>query len=403
MFDTDDRVLDHIPPGPALAAMLAAIDERDISAEDRVVVMRARQRLASHYAAGVYSDMAAISDAMHDLDGDYQAAHESAAAEIRVALRLTRRSAESELNLALDLRQRLPAIHRLLAEGLIDRPRARVIADGTSHLTPAAAQQVAAAIIDDAPNLTTGQIRAKLRRLCIDHDPDDAHDRYAHAARQRRVISEPNPDGTAHLLGLDLPPDRVQAATDHINRLAKQLRREGETRSMDQLRADVFLDLLAGRETATGGTAHIRVDLTTLLELNESAGDLAGYGPVIADIARQVTSRAAEWHYTVTHAPGGETHSGRTRRRPTTAQQRAIRSGHATCVFPGCRMPSVQSDLDHRIRYADGGATEPDNLAPLCRHDHRIKESGWSYEPVGNGAHRWTTRLGHTYTTGPSP
>lgn len=404
MFDTDDRILDHLKPGPALAALLAAIDQHEIPAEDRVVVMRARQRLAAHYAAGVYADMAAISDAMHDIDDDPEIAHESAAAEIRVALRLTRRAADTELDLALDLRRRLPAVHQLLTEGLIDTRRARVIAHGTSHLTIAAAQQVTAAIIDDAPHLTTGQLTARLRRLCIDQDPGDAHDRYTKATTQRRVTSQPTTDGTADLLGLDLPPDKVQAATAHINRLAKQLRRDGETRTMDQLRADVFLDLLTGTPSHTGGNADIRVDLTTLVELTDSAGDLAGYGPVIADIARQVAARATNWRFSVSDTKSGQTHSGTTRRRPTASQRRAVESRDTTCVFPGCRMPSTQSDVDHRIRHTERGPTIPDNLAPLCRHDHRIKENGWTYQRLGDGTYRWTSKLGNTYTaTGRSP
>jgi hypothetical protein len=72
---------------------------------------------------------------------------------------------------------------------------------------------------------------------------------------------------------------------------------------MDQLRADVMLDLLVGADghrrrtdktvAAVGGAVgvvDIRVDLATLCRLVDHPGELAGYGPVIADIAR----RAAE-------------------------------------------------------------------------------------------------------------
>jgi len=126
----------------------------------------------------------------------------------------------------------------------------------------------------------------------------------------RRVVSEPTPDGTAHLLGLDLPPHRVAAITRRINRLARALRRAGDQRSMDQIRADVFIDLLhdpaTGRPDQSRGVVDIRVDLETLVGLADGAGDLAGYGPVIADIARRVTEESldAEWRYTVTHADG---------------------------------------------------------------------------------------------------
>jgi hypothetical protein len=217
---------------------------------------------------------------------------------------------------------------------------------------------------------------------------------------------EPTVDGTAHLFGLDLPPHRVQQARDHINRLATTLRRAGETRSIGQLRADVFLDLLTGTTHPRGGTIDLRVDLTTLAELTESSAHLAGYGPVIADIARQIATEgiSSQWRYTVTNQTTSTLHTGITRRRPTPTQQRTVQSRHTTCIFPGCRMPATQSDLDHRIRHTDGGPTTEPNLAPLCRHHHRLKETGWTYTPLPNGQHQWTSHLGHTYhTSGPSP
>lgn len=45
-----------------------------------------------------------------------------------------------------------------------------------------------------------------------------------------------------------------------------------------------------------------------------------------------------------------------------------------------------------------------DNLGPLCRHDHRTKHrSGWKLEQTRPGTYRWTSPLGHTYTTRPDP
>jgi hypothetical protein len=67
-------------------------------------------------------------------------------------------------------------------------------------------------------------------------------------------------------------------------------------------------------------------------------------------------------------------------------------------------MPSVDCDLDHNQRWADGGETTKPNLAPLCRHGHIIKDTlGWTYQRLPNGDYQWTTRLGHTYTTSGTP
>lgn len=402
--------LDEMPPGPELAAVLAGIDVNRVAGPDRVMVLRSHQRLASHYQAHVYRDMAAVSDAIHDeLDHDPELAHEAATAEVGVALRLTRRAAELDLDLALDLRRRLPTVWELIKQGRIDLRRARVLVQGTDHLSVAAARAVMEGILEEAPGLTTGQLQARLRRMCLEVNPEDAQDRYRQTVDGRRVVSEATVDGTAHLFGLDLPPTRVAAARRRINRLATSLRGNGETRSIDQLRADVLLDLLTGSRAGASrdrGMVDIHVDLQTLAGLSEQPGELAGYGPVIADIARQVADEQprAEWRYTVTNDTGRVVASGITRRRPTTAQRREVQAASPACVFPGCRVPATDCDLDHATRYTDSGPTTTTNLDPLCRRHHRLKDqAGWSYRPGADGTHRWTTPLGHTYTTSTRP
>ena len=355
--------------------------------------------------------MASITAAMDDIENEPQWPAESlAAAEIRAGLRWTRRAAEFELVCALGLERRLPRVWDLLAAGVIDTRRATTILDGTAHLSDEAAEMVVERVLERAGQLTTGQLAALIRRLSIEVDPEDAQHRYETAVTGRRVVTEATQDGTANLLGLDLAPDRVAAVSRRINLIARTLRTSGEARTMDQLRADVFLDLLQGkhhhRRETTGGVVDLTVDLDTLAGLAESPGDLDGYGPVIADIARHVTARqeTSQWRYTVTHPESGlPIHVGTTQRRPTTSQRRVVEARHRTCVFPGCRMPARACDLDHRIPWNHGGPTTIDHLAPLCRHDHRNRHHGWTYQPLPNGDHLWTSPLGHTSTTSGTP
>ncbi len=401
--------LDGMAPGPVLAAILASIDVAALSGRDQLVVLRAHQRMISHHQARLYENMTAVVDTVAGDDHDDPVlAAEGAAAEIRVALRLTRRAADRELDTALGLRRRLPGVFAALQAGRIDPHRARVLLDETAHLSVASARRVVARVLEDASWLTTGQLRARLQRLGMEANPDEARDRYRHAVAERRVVIEATSDGTAHLMGLELPPDRVAAARERIDRLARDLRHPGESRTMDQLRADVYLDLLCGTapETRRGraaGVVDLRVDLATLAELAETPGELGGYGPVIADIARRVAvdHPRAEWRYTVTDPDTGRPVAGGvTRRRPTAAQRRAAETRDGTCIFPGCRMPAVGSDLDHRVRVADGGKTRVCDLAPLCRHDHCLRHChGWRHELLPNGDHRWTSPLGQIVTT----
>ena len=415
MFDTVHEPvpagLDQMTPGPALGALLASIDVDRVSGHDRVVVLRAQQRMASHFQAQVYAAMASVADHMDHTEfaDDTELAWQAAATEIRAALRLTRRAAESELGMAIGIRRRLPRVWNTLSDGDIDGRRARMILHGTSHLDDQAARRVVDAVIDDAPGLTTGELATRLRRLCIEIDPQSARQRYAEAVAERRLVTEASPDGTAHLLGMDLPPHRVAAVAGRINRLALSLNTPDDPRSIDQLRADVFLDLLSGiQHPATGGIVELRVDLETLAGLSEAPGDLAGFGPVIADIARQVTQAqtGGQWRFTITDPRTGLTVSdGTTRRRPTASQRRTVQARDRTCTFPGCRIPATQCDLDHRTPWSQAHRTSITGLDPACRHDHITVRHriGWARQPLPGGDHLWTSPLGHRYTTSGKP
>lgn len=403
--------LEAIEPGPFLAIMLATIDVATCSGYDRITVLRAHQRMASHYQAQVASSIASVSDHLEVIDqGDVELAHRGTVAEVRAALRLTRRAAEVEVDFALDLRKRLPQVWRCLLAGKVDIRRAKTIVYGTSHLPRDTARSVANEAVDLAPRLTTGQLAARIRKLCIDVNPTDAAERYDNALDQRRVVLQATETGAAALLALDLPSDRATAAANRINALARRLKSATEQRSMDQLRADVLLDLLEGTgqpHARTKGMVNIHVDLDTLAGLAENSAELNGYGPVIADIARQVTERqmGQRWQYVVADSETGQPlQSGTTRRRPTALQHREVLSLNRTCVTPGCRMPASECDIDHREDFAQGGETATENLDPLCRYDHVNKHIlGWTYERLPNGDHLWTTKLGHTYTTSGKP
>lgn len=415
MFDsTHDGIptgLEAMAPGPALGAILESIDVDGVSGHDRVIVLRAQQRMASHFQAQVYAAMASISDHMGDAEfvDDAELAWDASATEIRAALRLTRRSAESALDLALGLRRRLPRVWHALSQGRIDERRARTITHVTSHLDQETARRVVDAVIDDAPGLTTGELAARLRRLCVETDPESARDRYQEATARRRLVAEASPDGTANIFGMDLAPHRVAAVTRRINRLARGLKTADDPRSIDQLRADVFLDLLSGKHrSAQGGVVDIRVDLETLAGLAEAPGDLAGFGPVVADIARQVTEAQTDgqWRFSIADPHTGlTTHDGTTRRRPTASQRRSVEARDRTCIFPGCRMPATQCDLDHRIPWSQVRRTSVAGLDPACRYDHVTVRHriGWSHRPLPGGDHLWTSPLGHHYTTSGRP
>ncbi len=217
VYDPVPPGLDAVTPGPVLAGWLSSIDVSRVSPYDRIVVLKAHDRLVSHFQAHRYRDMAAVAEAEAELWGDPDGVDhendEAAAAEVRVALHLTRRSTDIEMGLALEMRRRLPALFELLASGAIDVARAKAIERSTMHLADNTAQEIVELLASDAPTMTTGELRARIRKLCIEADPEEARERYTAAVDQRKVVAETTDAGTAHLLGMDLPPDRVEAIT----------------------------------------------------------------------------------------------------------------------------------------------------------------------------------------------
>ncbi|MEJ3751011.1 HNH endonuclease signature motif containing protein, partial [Actinomycetes bacterium KLBMP 9797] len=181
-------------------------------------------------------------------------------------------------------------------------------------------------------------------------------------------------------------------------------------RSMDELRADLFLDILNGENLPEvghhRGGVEIAVSLTTLMGLSKEPGDLHGWGPVIAEVARTTVEQQlkATWKASVYDDNGELVHHGRLRRRPSTADAAFVKTRDRTCRAPGCRTPAHHADLDHTKAWEDDGHTIPANLGVLCRHCHGYKHSdGVTLEQPHPGEFIWHTRLGHTYHIKPEP
>ncbi|HLU32192.1 MAG TPA: DUF222 domain-containing protein [Acidimicrobiia bacterium] len=408
------QFLELLSPGVLLGRALASIDRGELNGHDLVHLLRGRRRQVAWLEAECLADMVELGHCPPSVPGSppvrTQVMEDHVADELKMALVWTRRAAESTLDVAWQLVERLPRVWEALREGRIDLARARVIASGVAHLDEVVAGEVADRVLGEAEELTTGQIRARLGRLCVEVDPDDARRRYEEGLERRRLTSELGEGGTADLLGENLPADRAAAIVSHIHEEALRRRRGGDTRSMDQLRADIFLELLEGSGHQGSGrrpVVDIRVDLETLVGLAERAGEIPGWGPVIADIARRLVDQQpdGEWRVTVTDPDTGAVLAdGTTRRRPTAAQRRYLEARQTTCSNPRCRMPAHRSDIDHNHRWAQGGDTEVENLAPACRHDHMLLTvGGWTLQQPQVGVYVWTTRHGFRYTHRPRP
>ena len=88
---------------------------------------------------------------------------------------------------------------------------------------------------------------------------------------------------------------------------------------------------------------------------------------------------------------------------PSRKLRHLVRARNARCTAPGCGRPAARCDLDHTLAWDQGGITCECDLAPLCRHHHRCKQSqGWKLEQPSPGVLVWRTPAGRTYATTPT-
>jgi len=195
-------------------------------------------------------------------------------------------------------------------------------------------------------------------------------------------------------LTADLPAEDARAIMDRIDRIARSdATADGDLRDVGARRADVLTGILLGnrREYVTT-EIQVVVGAGTLLGLDGEPAELAGFGPIPAELARQLAGDAT-WRRILTDPVSGRcwtSEAGGSRPRVGTVRARS----YGGCTFPGCAVPAMRCDLDHTVDRARGGRTRHDNLGPACPHHHRLKhEAGWTLTQPRPGIFEWTSRL----------
>jgi hypothetical protein len=241
--------LDLMLPGPELAWHMAEV-QRDLGAlpDDALIgALCANRRQLSWHAALEHKLVAELDSRRAQADGREG---EHVDAELGAALTLTPRSAQTVLEYARQL-QRLPMVLGLLAAGVIDAPRAEVIARHLESLSDEHAAKVQDLILPLVADMTTGRLGAALKTAIRKVDPDAARRRKEKALQDARVECWSEDAGTASLAGRDLPPAEVLAADKRIDAAARWLKTRGAEGTLEQLRAKVFLALLNGQPLET--------------------------------------------------------------------------------------------------------------------------------------------------------
>jgi len=341
-----------------------------------------------------------------------------AAAELGAALALSPLAARLRVELATDL-ARLPLTRIALAAGRIDLTKARAVVEAVAPLTDEQAVAVEARVAARAPDQTAAQLRACLRRAVISIDPAGAEARRAIKVRGRGVWREVMSDGMARLEWVG-PVEQVEATWSWLCGMA-QAAQDGDrhpatgsadadlpavVRTMDQARSDILADLgehgLAAqdlpRRHGRRPQLHVVIAYSTLIGADEEPGELAGVGPVHAQVARRIAAEGT-WRRLLSDPSTGslvEVTAGTYE--PPQDMRDFVIARDKTCRGLGCRVPAERCDLDHRVPHEAGGPTSPTNLDPGCRPWHRVKTfTDTTVQPDGQGGLWITLPSGRRY------
>ncbi|MFC7877125.1 DUF222 domain-containing protein, partial [Isoptericola sp. NPDC057391] len=423
-------VLDDAAPGPDLAGTLAELDEAELDDFTILEVLAAWERVAAWAQAG---SARVLAEMLERTRGSSR--HEFVVDAVAARLGLTRHAAAQHVTVAHGT-SRLPEVADALAAGVVDRRKAEALIEA-GRLPDDVRRDVVTSLLPDVEHLTVPQLRARLRRAEIEADPESADARHRAARAERFVRLEPVDDAMASLTAY-LPADdaaRVFAAIDDAGLALR--RAPGETRRLDECRADALTALVTGRLVAGSGPAEsgptatcpgdaggpaprggggpsasgrrgeirVTVAASTLLGSDDLPAILAGHGPIPAAMARALASDPdAVWQRLFTDPESGVLTDLTSRSyRPSPALRAAVVARDVTCTFPGCRVPAATSDLDHVEPFdPTSGApqTHGDNLHALCRTHHRAKTvGGWrvARDPVA-GTTTWTAPSGHRFS-----
>ena len=398
------------------------------------------------------------------------------ASEVAAACRVSDRTVQREIGEAMTLVESFPATVAAWGAGVLSRRHVRVIADAGIPLPPerrGELDEIAVALAGEVSS--PGRLKNRLAVAAQRVYRRTVTERYRAARELRCVRIVPGVDGMSDLVAT-LPTVLAEAIHDRVTQQARVIvdaRRDagapgcgigrgvsvaggaaanaatgatrgavdggpaqgrvddhpvdgdpvsgpvpiaGDSRTMDQVRADVFADMLLTGDPALDPTrigdgpgtlgkirARVQVVVPALAMLapsgeNATPAELVGRGPIDAATARALAEvTAVPWDRVITHPVTGAVLHTDTYQR-STAIDRYVRARDRRCRWPGCTAPAIRCEMDHTRDWARGGATEVRNLACLCqRHNTQKQFTRWSVRQLPGGLLEWTSPTGRTY------
>jgi len=346
-------------------------------------------------------------------------------AEIAAAAQVHERTAQSLLDLARALLHRFPATFHGLRYGGLTQRHARIVVEQAVGLPEELSTEYEARLLPFAEKLVPSRFEKLAAKVRASLSPEAMAERHREALAGRRMAIDPAGDGMAWL-GVYGPAEKIIGGAAAVTGIAKTLvGTPGETRTLSQIEADVFLDLITdaagitaptvdGEQPAASPAARrgvraevfVHVPVLTAMGKSSEPADLEGYGPIDAETARELAGTATGWIRLLTDPETATVLSfGQKVYKVPSALRRYLVVRDEVCRFVGCTRAAKYCDVDHTVPWVEDGETIASNLAHLCRGHHRLKGSGrWkvAHDPGGTGVLTWTSWTGRTYTSEPA-
>lgn len=414
-------------PSAAVLAELAAIDPHTLAMSSRIDYLTAIERQESWLQALMQRAIVAVAgrDSSENPDPTF-GVDDAEREDVSTALRLSPNGAQVKIDIARALTNHLPNTSSALAVGEISSAHANAIARETvSALNRGLPESVIFEIenraIAYAEFHTPSQVGNLVRKVIAQRSPEEFEDAVLSAQEERRVSCFDEPNGMSTIIAF-LPAHEAKVVMNaleaHIHRSAVKKgdglgQDESNNLSKDNLRADALAAIAANYLASTLDevtphrrplTVNVTIDLPTLMGLAENPGELAGYGPIPASVARMIAADARWKRFVTDPLTGNLLDFGREHYEPPQALKDFLIARDRTCRFPGCRRSAILSDLDHAESWRTGGETSPDNLGALCRRHHKMKtHHGWQLESFADGSCIWRSPLGKEFFTPARP
>lgn len=327
----------------------------------------------------------------------------SASSEVALALSITEHRASAIVSAANALIARLPRMLDLMDNGRLDLYRAMKVTDATAWLSGDHVRVVDATLEDRVPGRNATQVRRAAAYAAAQVDPEGAALRTERKLVERRLTLHHQDTGVTHLSVNNAPTEKATAAYARVDRAARALKTPDEPRTLDQLQADVAIDLLL---SGSGGPSErtevfLHIDLATYIGLNQSPAALAGRGPIAAALARHIISGPNTTLRRILTDPrtGHAVELSPTRYR--LEQDEFIRVRDQECRQPGCTRPAQSCGIEAT---RPTGETESSASQPVtfCSRHRKLKfQPGWDREIAPDGTVNVTTPGGQVHSTTP--